>query len=75
MTKPDMNTETSMLARLGNLIYWFSIGVATLCALMIVVSAAFGKGDDRWFVIIVLTGIAIISWGIGRGARYVLAGR
>ena len=79
MTKPkganDDVPKTSVLARLGNVMYWLATGVGVLIGLFAAYGAAFGKGDERWAVIAVFAVMAIGFWGIGRAVRYVLAGR
>lgn len=61
-------------ARLGNVLYWlgcagavFGVGLAGVVAL--------NPGDDagQWMFHYILAGA--LAWLVGRGARYVLAGR
>ena len=74
---------TPLLARLGNVVYWLATGVATLFVLGAIIATLmeahvavfFGTKDEKWFAFVGLTALAIGSWGIGRAARYILAGR
>ncbi len=65
-----------LLARLGNVLYWLCTGVAVLFVLGGVHRAIFGGSNNEWWqdVGAGATG-AILFWGIGRAARYILAGR
>ena len=63
-----------MAARLGNVIYWLCSGISFLVALV----AAFviwnpGLEAPFWVPIYVVT--ALVIWGVGRAARYVLSNR
>lgn len=63
-----------MVARLGNVLYWFASAVAVLALAGAAYSLAYGqRGGD------VLAGLgaafAVLVWLIGRACRYVLAGR
>jgi hypothetical protein len=64
-----------MAARIGNVLYWLGCIVAALI-LIADVAIYFGEGrahsDGVVFVVFLIA--AIISWGIGRAARYILAG-
>ncbi len=68
---------TELLARLGNVIYWLFTGVAALFVLGGAYIAVFGLGQvkDEWWPLAVGAGFAIVSWLIGRAARFILAGK
>jgi hypothetical protein len=66
-------------ARLGRVPYWACIGLAGLTSLLVVlVIVNWLKGgtdaDTALFGVIVLGGLTVIVLGLGRAARYVLAG-
>jgi hypothetical protein len=62
-----------MLALLGNVLYW----AGWLVAVTLVVTSIFkfNSGHIRPLELLVLIGLAVIVWMIGRACRYVLAGR
>ena len=63
----------SMLARLGNVLYW----TGCLLGILLVVAAVALYSDapmDRLHSAIYI-GLAVVVWLIGRACRYVLAGR
>jgi hypothetical protein len=63
-----------VLSRLANVIYWIGCGFAVLFA-----AAAIGNfvratpGDSISWILCAL--LAVLSFGVGRGVRYILAGR
>lgn len=62
-----------MAARLGLLLYWVGCaGAAVMVAVGVYVFASLPQNRDAVIVFVVL---AAISWAVGRGARFVLAGR
>jgi hypothetical protein len=69
-----------MAGRLGNVVYWLSLGIAIPIGLFAVVMfyAWFRLGFDDWLSRIVFLQAGAISFGsflIGRVARFILAGR
>ncbi len=63
-----------MLGRLANVVYWFCLGVAILCAVGALVALPTGEHSDYWGSI-VLGVLAIASYGFGRAILYVLSGK
>ncbi len=71
-----MTEGNGMLARLGNVFYWLSTGLAVLFALAGVYNAIIGGTNNEWWQpLAVGAAFAIVFWGIGRAVRYVLAGK
>ena len=67
---------TELLARLGNVLYWLFTGLAVLIVLAGVGRAIFGGSNNEWWQDVGAgAAAAILFWGIGRTARYILAGR
>lgn len=65
-----------LLARLGNVFYWLCTGVAVLIVIGGVGRAIFGGSNNEWWQDVGAGAAgAILFWGIGRAARYILAGR
>jgi hypothetical protein len=62
-----------MLARLGDVLYWAGCLLAVL--LVAAAIAYYNFGDIKLFELLILIGLAVIVWMIGRACRYVLAGR
>ena len=62
-----------MLARLGDVLYW----VGCLLAVLLVAAAIayYNFEDIKLVELLILIGLAVIVWMIGRACRYVLAGR
>jgi hypothetical protein len=62
-----------MLARLGEVLYWAG---CLLAALLVAAAIAYYNFEDIKLVeLLILIGLAVIVWMIGRACRYVLAGR
>lgn len=65
-----------MAGRLGNLIYWAACAAAVLWTLFALYAGTSGVARPEWNVILPLAAIgAVVIWGAGRAARYVLAGK
>lgn len=65
-----------MIERLGNLVYWIGCGLAAAFVGFAIIFVATGANGQQWYIgFIMLVGLGLISWGIGRATRYVLAGR
>ena len=62
-----------MLARLGDVLYWAGCLLAVL--LVAAAIAYYNFEDIKLFELLILIGLAVIVWMIGRACRYVLAGR
>jgi uncharacterized membrane protein len=63
-----------MLNRLANVIYWLGCGFAVLFAIAAVANLVRATSGDS--VSTILCGLlAAVSFGVGRGARYILAGK
>ena len=60
-----------MLARLGNVIYWMTCGLAILVLSMFVSLAM----KDGWGLVLYGIMAATMIWVVGRAVRSVLAGR
>ena len=64
-----------MAARLGNAIYWAACMAALLWTIyVLIVTANYAHPDWSISTPIAIIGAGVI-WGLGRAARYVLAGR
>jgi hypothetical protein len=64
-----------MAARLGNVLYRAGCGLAIVAlASGVTLSFTMVSVGDRWFVLIVAGGSAIVSWLAGHACRYVLSG-
>jgi hypothetical protein len=69
-----------MAARLGNVIYWFSLGIAMPTGIFAAVMfyAWFRHDFDDWLsraVFLQAGAVSFATFLIGRAARYILAGR
>jgi len=64
-----------MLVLLGNVLYW----AGCLVAVTLVLTSIFYFNSEHMHIkpleLLVLFGLAVIVWVIGRACRYVLAGR
>lgn len=66
-----------MFARLGNVLYWIGCGLAVLAIAGAIAVAVIPSNNphDKPAVPLFLAGIGLIVWLIGRGLKYILAGR
>jgi hypothetical protein len=62
-----------MVARLGNVLYWFFSGAGFLP--FIVLAAVWHNGDVPTRLIVVCIAASVLIWLFGRASLYVLAGR
>lgn len=65
-----------MLVRLGRLLNWIGNAVALVFLLIGIVVVVFGSGDWEHTLLgasFFGFGPAVLAWGVGRAARYVLA--
>jgi hypothetical protein len=62
-----------MLARLGDVIYWFAFIVAWLILALGIFDYGFGQGG--LLVLVSWMALAAIPWLIGSAIRYILSGR
>ena len=65
----------TMQERLGNLLYWLATGISALAAFWLIFGIISGPGDYGWGAHLTFAIFAVVVWGVGRVARYVLAGR
>jgi len=67
-----------MIARLGMVLYWCGLAIASLCeiaAIVILVMVITNKAAaDAWFAVAFFAAVGGVSWLVGRAAKYVLAG-
>jgi hypothetical protein len=63
-----------MAARLGNVLYWLACIVAALFIGILIFVWSTSPNDRDWITFVSFVVLAIVSWAIGRGLRYVLAG-
>jgi len=67
-----------MLERLGKVLYWLGCGFAVLFAIGGIFAGVLdGRKDhsDQVAIFLILEALALISWGIGKGLRYILCGK
>lgn len=65
--------EPTMLARLGNVLYWLGCGLAAVVFITFM-SEAFSGTRFQYEAAIAAVGFALVIWLIGRACRYVLNG-
>ena len=63
-----------MAARLGYVLYWAGCVLAVVFGGFGIAAYYNAPDSDRWPLVIVLGGIAVIVWLIGRACRFILAG-
>jgi hypothetical protein len=71
-----MAKEATMMARLGNVLYWLGNAIAILWALLMAFALFMGKGASEAQILLgfALIPIALI-WIAGRACLYVMVGR
>jgi hypothetical protein len=68
-----------MIARLGMVLYWMGLGIASLCEIaaiaVFVISITNGhSASDAAVPTVIFAFIGGLAWLVGRAAKYVLAG-
>jgi hypothetical protein len=67
--------QHSILARLGNVLYWFGCGLACgVLGLGGVMAYSVSPGDNPMGIFIFFVVAAVLVWLVGRACRYVLSG-
>ena len=71
-----MTEGNGMLAWLGNVVYRLFTDGVVLFVIVCVSAATFHQDSNEWWQsLIACVAVAIVFWGTGRAARYILAGR
>jgi hypothetical protein len=67
-----------MIARLGNVLYWCGLAIASLCeiaAIVVLLIIITRKADpEAWFAVALFAVFGGCAWLVGRAAKYILAG-
>jgi hypothetical protein len=67
-----------MIARLGNVLYWCGLAIASLCeiaAIAVLLIIITRKADpEAWFAVAFFAAFGGCAWLVGRAAKYILAG-
>jgi hypothetical protein len=68
-----------MIARLGNVLYWCGLAIASLCeiaavAILVMVITKTLSASDAWISVAFFAIVGGAFWLAGRAAKYVLAG-
>jgi hypothetical protein len=68
-----------MIARLGMVLYWMGLGIASLCeiaaiAVFVMVITNNHTASEAWMLAAFIAIAGGLSWLVGRAAKYVLAG-
>ena len=68
-----------MIARLGMVLYWMGLGIASLCeiaaiAVFVIVITNNQAASEAWMLAALFAIIGGLAWLAGRAAKYVLAG-
>jgi hypothetical protein len=68
-----------MIARLGNVLYWCGLAIASLCeiaavAILVMVITKTLSASDAWMSVAFFVIVGGAFWLAGRAAKYVLAG-
>jgi hypothetical protein len=67
-----------MITRLGNVLYWCGLAIASLCeiaAIVVVVLIVTNKAaSEAWMAFVFFAVVGGLSWLAGRAAKYILAG-
>jgi hypothetical protein len=63
-----------MLARLGDVLYWGTSGLAVLIVFFIAWAVWAAQTTD-YVLVFLAAAFAALVWAVGRACRYVLAGR
>ena len=67
-----------MIGRLGNVLYWCGLAIASLCEIATIVVLLIiitHKSDpEAWFAVAFFTVLGGCAWLVGRAAKYILAG-
>jgi hypothetical protein len=68
-----------MIARLGMVLYWCGLAIASLCeiaAIVVLVITVTNKAaaSEAWLTVVFFAVFGGISWLAGRTAKYILAG-
>jgi hypothetical protein len=67
-----------MITRLGNVLYWCGLAIASLCeiaAIVVLLIIITHKPDpEAWFAVAFFAVFGGCAWLVGRAAKYILAG-
>jgi hypothetical protein len=68
-----------MLARLGMVLYWCGLAIASLCEIaavivFVIIITNNHSASEAWMGAIFFVIVGGLSWLVGRAAKYVLAG-
>jgi hypothetical protein len=67
-----------MIARLGMVLYWCGLAIASLCEIaaivVFVISISSHSASEAWIAAVIFAVVGGLSWLAGRAAKYVLAG-
>ncbi|SIO66924.1 hypothetical protein SAMN05443247_11538 [Bradyrhizobium erythrophlei] len=70
---------TSMIVRLGMVLYWCGLAVASLCEIaavgvLVLVITKSSAAADAWVAAVFFAIVGGLAWLAGRAAKYILAG-
>jgi hypothetical protein len=68
-----------MIARLGMVLYWCGLAIASLCEIaaivvLVIIVTNNQSASEAWMATVFFAIIGGVSWLAGRAAKYVLAG-
>jgi hypothetical protein len=68
-----------MIARLGMVLYWSGLAIASLCeiaafAVLVIIMTSKDAASDAWMAAVFFAMAGCFAWLAGRAAKYVLAG-
>jgi hypothetical protein len=67
-----------MIARLGMVLYWCGLAIASLCEIaaivVFVIMVNNHAASEAWMAVVFFAIVGGVSWLAGRAAKYVLAG-
>jgi len=67
-----------MIGRLGMVLYWCGLAIASLCEItafvIIFLIVTNGAAADAWLAVLFFVIVGGLSWLAGRAAKYILAG-
>jgi len=66
--------EKGIVYRLGWVLYWAACIFAGMVALIFISVASVGEASTDWESLLLVLGVVVGTWLIGRAIRYVLAG-
>jgi hypothetical protein len=70
--------EGEMIGRLGEVLYWCGLAIASLCEIAAFVAIALiianRAASDAWLAVVFFAVVGALTWLVGRSAKYVLTG-